>query len=400
MNLYLQYGWGMMQHCRVLVREWGGGTTILSPRDLWPDQIVEFSADLMGVGGTVLVDPQFYVPRSDHHRLTSHAYWPADYDTAGFGGGGRDVMIRDLAQLNVDLGTTHFIVPGERADVVDDSWIDAQRCLTESAESVTDRPLIATICLSGEAVGSREQISLVMEQVEEQRVLVSGCYLVLEPPGRGYFVDDPVWVANALDLVAGIRRLGAEVIVGYCNQQQLIMASAGATAIASGNWSNVRSFSPGRFSRDTRLVMRRPAVWYYCPQALSEYTLPYLDIGARHGLADGLRPIRTNTYVAPLFEATEPSSSGWRGPDAFRHYLLALSDQVEAATRDSFDKTVEAHRALLDSAEQILERFEGAGVLSDGRSFRPAINANRSALVALERGQGPTLRREWPGLIS
>jgi hypothetical protein len=34
MELYLQFGYGMMEHTRRLVDEWDGGTVILSPRDL------------------------------------------------------------------------------------------------------------------------------------------------------------------------------------------------------------------------------------------------------------------------------------------------------------------------------------------------------------------------------
>ena len=32
MELFLQFGYGMMEHCRVLLSAWGGGTTILSPQ--------------------------------------------------------------------------------------------------------------------------------------------------------------------------------------------------------------------------------------------------------------------------------------------------------------------------------------------------------------------------------
>jgi hypothetical protein len=39
MELFLQFGFGMMEHCRVLVDEWGGGTVILSPRDLNETQL-------------------------------------------------------------------------------------------------------------------------------------------------------------------------------------------------------------------------------------------------------------------------------------------------------------------------------------------------------------------------
>ena len=36
MELHLQFGFGMMEHCRHLLTEWGSGTVVLSPRDLTP----------------------------------------------------------------------------------------------------------------------------------------------------------------------------------------------------------------------------------------------------------------------------------------------------------------------------------------------------------------------------
>jgi hypothetical protein len=39
MELFLQFGSGMMGLSKDLFSEWGGGTAILSPRDLDPNQI-------------------------------------------------------------------------------------------------------------------------------------------------------------------------------------------------------------------------------------------------------------------------------------------------------------------------------------------------------------------------
>ena len=41
---------------------------------------------------------------------------------------------------------------------------------------------------------------------------------------------------------------------------------------------NVRSFSRDRFLRPDENEIRQRATWYYCPQALSEYKLPFLDL--------------------------------------------------------------------------------------------------------------------------
>ena len=75
----------MMEHCRHLLSQWGGGTVVLSPRDLTDSQLHSLAADVTGLeGGKVLLDPQFYVPHADHDRLRSHSYWPEDFDSGSF----------------------------------------------------------------------------------------------------------------------------------------------------------------------------------------------------------------------------------------------------------------------------------------------------------------------------
>ena len=67
MELFLQFGYGMMEHCRQLISAWGGGTAVLSSRDLNGDQLPRLASDITGISnGQVLLDPQFYVPHADH----------------------------------------------------------------------------------------------------------------------------------------------------------------------------------------------------------------------------------------------------------------------------------------------------------------------------------------------
>ncbi len=395
MDLYLQFGWGMMDHGRKLIKKWGGGVSILSARDLTDEQLVSLSRQLQELGGSVLLDPQFYLPRSQHHRLTAHAYWPQDYETTGFAGPAMQGMMTTLAQLNSTLQTTYFIVPGERAEDVDELWLDSQRDLINTARRSTDQPLMVTICLSDSAVRDVEQISRIMDEASERPV--DAYYLVLEKPRTAYLTDDPVWVARCLDLAAGLRRTLAEVVVGYSNHQQLVMACSGVTAIASGTYANVRSFPLSKFQAQQGRPMQR-AVWYYYPQALSEYRLPYLDIAFRKGLREELLPQPETGYAEPLFAGSQPSASGWSEPQAFRHYLCALRQQARGAVQSTFDATLQSCRATLDRAEALIQHLGEHGVYAERRTFAKALLANRSGLNVLEQTQGPVLRHEWSTL--
>ena len=393
MKMYLQIGAKMMGLSRELFELWGGGTAILSPRDLEPKQIEKFGQELTQLKGDVLVDPQFYLPRADHHRLTSYDYWPKDYDTQGFSDENRESMLQKLISLNSQAKASRIIVPGERGDIVDDLWLGSQEALLRAARSVTDLPLIATICLSSEAIRSSEQINLVIEQAEKLKI--DGYYLILEHPGYDYFVIDPVWLANALDLTAGLFRLGAQIIVGYSNQQQLIMSCAGVYAIASGTWMNVRSFFPDKFRENYEKEVKRRTTWYYCPQALSEYTLPYLDIGFRLGLRNEFIPIPRSKYADLIIESPMPSASGWSESLAFRQYLDTLHLQVDMATKDSFETTINYQRELLDQASDLLTLFTSNDIRGQTRDYSSAVDASRAALRVLEKTHGPLLKRSW-----
>jgi hypothetical protein len=122
MELYLQFGYGMMEHCRHLVTEWGGGTAVLSPRDLTDEQLHRLSNALRALpNGNVLLDPQFYLPHADHERLCEHAFWPDNYSTNSFfAGAALNQLLTQLLQLNQSLGYSSFILPGLLATAVDD----------------------------------------------------------------------------------------------------------------------------------------------------------------------------------------------------------------------------------------------------------------------------------------
>src|ERR1039458_7973666 len=121
-ELQLQFGYGMMEHCRTLLNLWQGGTVILSPRDLTDEQLGRFSASIRDIqDARLLLDPQFYLPHADNERLCSHAYWPAEYQTGTFWQGPPlRTLLERLRDLNRRLETSSFLLPGMLAAQVDE----------------------------------------------------------------------------------------------------------------------------------------------------------------------------------------------------------------------------------------------------------------------------------------
>lgn len=401
MDLHLQFGHGMMEHSRHLVRSWGGGTVILSPRDLKREQLVKLSEDIRSLqGGQVLVDPQFYVPRSDHHRLTSHDYWPDTYQTNGFfSGTGIQTMLTTVLQLNQDLGCAAFILPGLMADTIDDIWLETLRTTAEHAATMNaGMPLYATVALSSDSVKNTAGIQDVLAEFET--LDVQGAYLLFEHPNGDYIVQDPVWLANALELAAGLRLLGKTVVVGYANHVLLCLGAASVNAIASGTWMNVRAFSRGRFLAADEEDIKRKAVWYYDPASLSEYKPTFLDMAQRNGVLASMSPHAAfnSTYPAALFSGVQPSSVGFGEQEAFRHYLQCLHHQAHGVRAATFDTTVSNLRQSLDAAERQARLLAQNQVLPQGRGFSDAFDPIRAALAALEATRGAMLRRAWSTL--
>ena len=148
MELFLQFGYGMMEHSRQLISAWDGGTVVMSPRDLNPDQLERLAKSITDLPrGRVLLDPQFYLPHADHERLCSHEYWPENYETGAFWSGPplRELLTL-LAELNANLGTYAWILPGTHASAVDDDWLAIQEAIQIEAQEIdTQTPAYVTI---------------------------------------------------------------------------------------------------------------------------------------------------------------------------------------------------------------------------------------------------------------
>jgi hypothetical protein len=400
MELYLQFGYGMMEHCRELLGTWGGGVAVLSPRELNPDRLPGFAGELTRIDNTqVLVDPQFYLPHSGHERLRSHGFWPNEYESQLFWQGPPlTELLTELLALNSSCESMGFILPGMLATRIDDDWIASQKAILDEATSLNaSMPLLSTIALAGNVAKDQAQVGALLEAAEKWNP--AGYYVVCEHPDD-YLVEDPNWLANVLDIIAGLRIAGKEVILGYANHQLLAAAVAKPTAICSGTWMNVRSFPPQKFQAAFDEEIRKRAKWYYCPQSLSEYKLPFLDIAHRQGVLDSMKPLEEldGGYVDMLFSGAQPSATDFSEQAAFRHYLHALHEQVKESQAATYDDTVAIHERALDAAEELLESLAAAGVRGQKRDFSEIVDVNRAALSVLTSTRGAMLRRRWPSL--
>jgi hypothetical protein len=388
----------MMGHTEELLKKWGGGTVILSPRDLEDAQLVKMAEKARKAGGEALLDPQCFLRDADHHRLTKHEYWKT-YKACSTSniltGNGARNLLKTLGELDRRLKLERHILPGLMASEVDKDWLGFHEQMIQAGQKeFPTETLLATVALSTEAIRDETQVESLIERATKWPV--AGFYVVAEASSQ-YLVDDPSWLANVLILASGLKLLGKTVIVGYANHQLLCLAAGNIDAMASGTWLNVRAFPTKKFYMRPEDEQSRRTTWYYCPQALSEYKITFLDIAMRNGVLDLMKPDSSlgSSYADPLFGGAQPTTVGWKESQAFRHYLTCLHGQCQQATAGSFDDAVKKHKALLDTAKPVLKKLEDNGVFADYRSLGPILNVNRGALITFERARGPRLRREW-----
>ncbi|KUO60315.1 MAG: hypothetical protein APF84_04265 [Gracilibacter sp. BRH_c7a] len=399
MRLYLQFGWGMKKLVLDFAEEWKETDVVLSPRDISCKQLIAWSKEFRKTNVSCLFDPQCYFPKSNHKTLSQYDYWNNSMSTNL----NSDLkyesnLINSINNYNDIIGTKKFIIPAIMRKY-DEEWMkkwknDSEKLVEASLNIVGDKKLLLTLALPSDLLSQKEDM---IEKVIEitEKLEVDGYYIIAEPPNGQYLVDNPLWLSNLLQLCAGLKLLNKEVIVGYANQQLLCLSTAKVDSIASGTYLNVRKFS-NKFE-DLEGEIKRKSVWYYYPQALSEYKISFLDVAYNNGILDEMKPgvEFNNEYIDLIFSGAMPTATTFNETLAFRHYLESLKKQASICSRDSFEETIAANEMLLETAERRLEFLEKNGVYAQSRSFKDIIDVNRSAIQRLQKTRGFSLKLAW-----
>ena len=397
MELYIQMGHNMQSLALDLLEQEGPKTLILSPINMSEAGMVTYSKKVKKARGRLMIDPQLYYPRNNHKNLVKYDYYPNDGITL-FENGTCSRVIKSLIKLNEQVQTDALLLPSSTEKKIDDRWNYMQCQIIDCARSLTQKPLFSTIALSSDAITDIEQVQKVIGYAESWNV--EGIYIVCEHPEKYYLVEKPLWVSNILELVAAMKRQSKKVVVGYASHQLLCLGLAKCDAIASGNFLNLRWFKPDRFEMSEESDISRRAVWYYCPQALSEFKLAILDIAKRMELLERMKPSpeAITPYCEMLFGTALPSSTAYSEKEAFRHYLLAFSKQCKMTVRSSYEETLSSHYMVLGTAESLLEGLRSKGIKGQDRDFSEIIDVNRAAISAFDINYGPVLKNEWDSI--
>lgn len=399
MELFLQFGFGMKQHCKTLISEWGQGSVILSPRDMSSDAMCKFTKELGKIGGTSLLDPQFYNPHANHPGILLHANWDPEAATEEVCSeeGVMDLVL-NLKKENDSIGTKAFILPALFCKSVSQEYLDCQGMVADVSARWDDKPRYASICISNDVVKSVEQLAMIADTAGQWDV--DGYYVVAEHPMKSYLVDDPTWMANLLQFCFELKSLKRTVIVGYTSPQMLLLSCAKIDAIATGTWQNVRSFNIGKFDEPEPDSITRKKTWYYSPDTYGEYPIPFVQVAYKMGVISKLKPSRDfrHGYADRLFGDVPPEAVGFGDRDAFLHYLSCMHKQVELASVSSFRDRVALAETQLNQAKALNAELKAKGVSGQARDFTDIYDVNIAALKTFVHGTGFIAEQMWDQL--
>jgi hypothetical protein len=190
------------------------------------------------------------------------------------------------------------------------------------------------------------------------------------------------------------------VIVGYSTHQSLLVALTKVDAICAGTWLKTRTFPLGDFNNLDDQENGRRSTWYYCPQALTEYQIGFLDIAHRIGILDILKTSENfgSPYSDTLFSGAQPSTVNFSEHDAFQHYLHCLSIQCTDVSKKTYDETMKYLRMIFETALEITSLCRSHGVRGKHRDFSDVAETNISLLDAFDSLRGMIYRHRWNSL--
>jgi hypothetical protein len=401
MDLLLQMGHGMKNHCVELVSSWGGGTAILSPKDMTIEQMQNISDQLQQKKGMVLMDPQFYYPHSLNKNLQTHPFWPEIYDTSSFfsGEGIKRLMNVLIASYIEPMNASAIILPTLKLDNICEDWDKiTDLIINESLKKNLSVPKYCTLCLSDTILKDENKIHELLERIENYPV--DGFYIIPIHPQNNYLVDDVSWLINLIDLCAGLKIRKKNIIVGYSGHQFLFLALAKIDAICAGTWLKTRRFLIGDFDNSESQEQARRSTWYYCPQALSEYQIGFLDIAYRLNHLDTLKTPSDfgSRYADILFGGAQPTTVSFPEPQAFRHYLHCLKFQCRDVSKTTYDETLKYLKLIFGTASELAGLNRSKGIRGKSRDFSEVAESNLAILDAFDALRGLIYRHKWKDL--
>lgn len=368
-----------------------GDGGILSPADYEREKNKQIAETIKDEEGTVLYDPQFYIPRTDRPGLDTYEYFTEyggdDFDTVGVSSE-YETLSRQIIELQDYLDVDAYIAPARFLDTFSDvkvsEWEEMTNVFLNVARSEgRDIPILASLPVYQKSLIDTEQRSTLLNRITQ--VDVDGFYVSAEFDRE---IRHPLTgasnVYSLLHLLNTLKKNRYDVLVGHTHQIAHLFFGIGINAFASGHYQNLRAFDTRRWDPEDEQGGGRLVIKYYSEKILNELRVdPELDLMYQKEGFD-METIRSGSpYEGDLFDdSLPPSATGWKFREAaWDHYLWCCNQIAEKYKGLDAEERFNQAKEKIEEAEETYDALsEEFGILSEPE---PAIYSDWEAALSL-----------------
>jgi hypothetical protein len=353
------------------------GGLVLSPVNDSPEQVRERLASL----GTrrdhldIILDPQFYKPKSDRGSLTDWLHIDNNFDTADLGNmGWWTERCHRLVEQGEQIGVTAIASPAAIPRAFDVAYYDWVIECAEALQTLLDgrktSALITALIHVPELAqrGTADRIASVLTRSRISRV-----YLVFVDDGapRAQRTDSEA-LAGAMSLIRTLESARSRVLVAFSGLDMLLWKSAGATDVATGKFFNLRRFVPGRW--DDPAEGGRVLPYWTDGEFIAWFREEDVRLLLRLGLLDRERA-GVNPYSQEILTLLDRRSGepwvrlGWR---QYMYWFCQWEAEIGSGKVDVRDMLEHADQLWLNLEERRVRLFERP---NNGEWIRAWLNA-------------------------
>ncbi len=395
MKLYAQHGHAPADKMLQAAEKNFINGVILSPRYLKPDALSQRIAELRHAEAEldILMDPEFYATRyvgMPNCQLGYLEEWPhfihKRRNELLVGSASVDATLRAAYEIQQELACSALIAPNVYVSSSLDSIEAAiaisfiSRAQIVANEMGINIPVYATIALGRDSIVDRRNYEAFLNTITAIEPAPKGVYALI---GAGP-ADEKVGTVRSeiivADVIAGWMLLnyvlslnGLEVVNGCSDILMPWLGVAGATAGATGWWSNLQVFAMGRYVRGSGRG-QLPIVRY-----LSKPLLNRIKINEREAYAEVVPGIMNGLSTDAHYEGREPSRSEealqtWEsiaslnndvissdmeeGLENLRHYTQGARDLYEQLNTHGFSERYESNIEYLTALNDSVSMFK------------------------------------------
>ncbi len=396
MGIYAQHGYGKSDYIEEGLKKGHIRGVVLSPRDEEPATLVAFADSLRKKHGDkveILMDPQFYVTTISAGRegnLPSYPYYAQALTRGTFTPANvQDFARKAIAFQTGKLRAAKIVAPSVSFTDFNDPW--SQIAISLGQASIDDmrtrkrkEPLLLSLVFDELALRNKTALDEFLDAISTLET--RGFYVVVKPADPDYPSSyEEETLANLLYLCYMLAEVNEfDVVCGYSDLVGILLHAVGATATATGWFTNLRQFSFKRFQPSEG--GRQPRDRYTSYKLANSITVsPELQAIFMVGR---ISQVLSGTAYDGIFKKA-PSSVTWTRRDSCLHHWTVLSQLANLVskgktTKDNLD-SLEGH--VRDAITEY-DTLNTAGVKFEAKSSKRNLVLWQKAIRRFRSGIG------------